>query len=111
MPRKKGSKDKVPRTRRVATSDELANKAAIRERESEQKRQKTQADAKAAKRDFVSGIQGARGVSRGEHGGSDDDILGLDLDAVEAGCAAHSQQDAAGSDGCLLYTSPSPRDQ
>lgn len=99
MPRKKGSKDKVPRTRRVATSDELANKAAIRERESEQKRQKTQADAKAAKRDFVSGIQGARGVSRGEHGGSDDDILGLDLDAVEAGCAAHSQQDAAGSDG------------
>lgn len=106
MPRKKGSKDKVPRTRRVATSDELANKAAIRERESEQKRQKTQADAKAAKRDFVSGIQGARGVSRGEHGGSDDDILGLDLDAVEAGCAAHSQQDAAGSDGDAASEQP-----
>ena len=50
-----GAKDRLPRKRRNATSDELANKAAKKAL----KRQKGQADSEAAKQRFVSSIPSA----------------------------------------------------
>ena len=74
-----GAKDRLPRKRRNATSDELANKAAKKAL----KRQKGQADSEAAKQRFVSSIpsapsggaaDGRAATSRGDLGSENTDV-------------------------------------